>query len=740
MKNSLSLAIVKAFADELDLEYNLNELREKIITPGPANDFTVQDLNHIINELSAFIGLTFVEQNLTHQAFEDMFISPSLPLLVYVREESGLKPFMIKAYSQERAIGLVFEPDENRSLTLTFYQLSEKIFTKKDFNQEAETVHFLTPLVVSPSETPYQNAVPFSPMERFWRLIVTESRDIYYIYIYAVVAGILSLTTPLGVQAIIGLVSGGLILEPVVVLIGFVIVATLVSGFLQVMQVRIVETLQQRIVTRAAFEFSYRIPRISLEALSKKYAPELMNRFFDILTVQKGLAKVLTDMLAAVLQIFFGLILLTFYHPFFIFFGFFLILVLYFIFRLTGPNGLKTSIQESTYKYKMVHWLQEIARTLSTFQLAGFTNLSVYKMDEHVTHYLKKREAHFRVLIIQYYSIVLFKTIITGGILILGSFLVINNQITLGQFVASDIVIITILAAVEKIILNLDVVYDILTALEKIGQVTDIPLVQSGGVILASGSDAGYEIQAANLRYRYPDAPRYALNGIDFHIRPGEKIAILGRTSSGKTTFVNILAGLYPSYEGIVIYDGYSLRDVNINSLRDNIGDNLSGADIFDGTILENISVGKSTVTIIEAKWALEMVGLYEYVLNLPNGVHTHLVAGGKQLSSGVAKKIILARTLAEKPKMVIFDDFLYSLEAAFQEKIIDYMFDKTNTVTVVAVSQNPYLLRKSDRIFIMDEGKILKIGTYNELYNTAEFKRLAYFPSFATPETPLNS
>lgn len=730
MKSGLSLSIVKEFADTLNLDYNYNDLRDKVFTSPQNKELSIQELNHLLNEVGSFIGLTFVEQQLRPEAFEDMFIDPSLPILVYIRN-AGLKPFIIKNSGGDRVKGKVFEKDEIDTLEISITQLIEIIHTtaiEATAGKSLTYILFLAPLVVRPTTSNYDPGEHPTPVQRLWRLLVSESKDISYIYIYAITAGILSLTTPLGVQAIIGLVSGGLILEPVIVLIGFVIIATFLSGALQVMQVRIVETLKQRIFAKAAFEFAYRVPRISLESVSSSYAPELMNRFFDILTVQKGISKILTDFLAAVLQILFGLLLLSFYHPFFIFFGFILLLVLFIIFRYTGKRGLSTSILESKYKYKIVHWLEEVARTLATFKLAGFTNLPVYKMDEHLSNYLKKRQAHFKVLVNQYISIVIFKTLITGGILILGSFLVIDNQITLGQFVASDIVIITILAAVEKIILNLDVIYDILTALDKVGYVTDIPIVKSGGVILSSESNKGYEIQTANLHYKYPGAKESTLKGIDIHIQSGEKIGVIGKSGAGKTTFVNVVTGLYESYEGMIMYEGYSLQDINISSLRDNIGDNLSGADIFDGTILENITVGKSNVSIEDVRWALEKLGIYEYVLSLPKGLHTHLVASGHELASGMAKKIILARTLAERPKLIVFDDFLSNLELSFQEYLIDYLFSHENTATVLAVSPNPYLLQKCDRIVIVENGKILTIGTYEQLVSNPIFRSLVQY------------
>ena len=279
-----------------------------------------------------------------------------------------------------------------------------------------------------------------------------------------------------------GLSRAAMWFNSVILLIALVVIAIVVSGGLQIMQISMVEVMQRRIFAKTAFEFAHRIPRIDAESILKYYAPELINRFFDVLTIQKGLPKLLIDISTAVIQIFFSLILLSFYHPFFVFFGMLLVALLAIIFYITGPKGLQSSIKESKYKYKVVYWLEELARTLSSFKVAGTTQLPMQRVSENVNNYLIHRKVHFGVLIRQFSYIIAFKTFIVGGLLILGTILVIDRQITLGQFVASEIIIVLILAAVEKIIVNLDTIYDMLTAVDKIGHVTDLPLENDGGI------------------------------------------------------------------------------------------------------------------------------------------------------------------------------------------------------------------------------------------------------------------
>ncbi|MBO0934816.1 ABC transporter transmembrane domain-containing protein [Fibrella aquatilis] len=324
-------------------------------------------------------------------------------------------------------------------------------------------------------QTPNSTSNP-TPSQRLFRLLNTERRDIGYVYLYAIVAGLIGLSLPLGIQAVFNLVSGGMVFSSVYVLIGLVIVGVIISGFILIGQQVLVEVLQQRLFVKAAFEFTYRLPRIEPEAFNGHYPPELMNRFFDVLTIQKGLPKLLIDITAAVVQIGLGIILLSFYHPVFIAFGIVTILTVVGIVWLNGPKALKTSLNESKYKYKLVAWLETMAGQLPTIRQATEPAAYMNQTDELVAQYITYRNQHFSVLKRFYISAVAFKTLITGGLLILGTTLVVGREMTLGQFVAAELVIVLITSSVDKLIMGIDVVYDLMTAVEKLGTVTDLPL------------------------------------------------------------------------------------------------------------------------------------------------------------------------------------------------------------------------------------------------------------------------
>lgn len=569
------------------------------------------------------------------------------------------------------------------------------------------------------------NSPSTRPMKRFLALLATERREILYLYAYAVAAGLISLALPLGIQSIIGFVSSGQIPVSVVVLIGLIVLALLIVGGLQVMQLWLVEYLQQRIFARTAFDFAYRIPRFQAETLHKYNPPELMNRFFDVVSLQKGLAKILLDFSTAVIQILFGLILLSLYHPYFIFLGILLVTVLVFIIWSTGAKGIQTSIVESKYKYKLVAWLEELARAMSSFKLVGHTNLPAARTGGYVNKYLKVRKEHFSVLMTQYLSFVGFKTVITGGLLVLGCVLVVQQEINIGQFVASEIIIILIMTAVEKIIVKLDTVYDVLTSLDKLGQVTDLPLEEIKGIKLDElPGNGGLAIQVQDLRFRYPDSRKHALKNLSFTIAPSERICLAGANNSGKSTLISLLLGLYSSYEGSIVYNGVSLRDLHIGNLRSHIGDNMSKEQVFDGTLLENITLGRE-LPLADVLWALELADMADFVHALPEGLQTYLTGGSMRLSASTARKVVMARCLVQRPKLLLIDDFWVGINRREKMKLLQTLTAPPFTWTMVVVSDDVQVMKICDRTLLMQDGHLVAAGSYADIRDHALLKAL---------------
>lgn len=549
-----------------------------------------------------------------------------------------------------------------------------------------------------------------TPYQRFWLLLKPDKKEIYQVYTYALFKGLIALSLPIGIQSIINLIQGGSISASWIVLVFIVITGIAIGGYMQLMQMRITETIQQKIFTRAAFDFTYRIPKIKFEEIYKHYAPELMNRFFDILTLQKSLSKIIIDFSTAILQIFFGLVLLSLYHPFFILFSIALIILVFAIIKLTSKKGLETSLNESKYKYKVVSWLEELARAKDSFKLAGKTNLPEIKTDERVLGYLTYRENHFQILKLQYILLLAFKILVAMGLLIAGGILVLEQKMNIGQFVAAEIIILLVIDSSEKIIVNLENVFDILTSLEKIGQVMDLELEeQQSKSSLNEIIDKPIKVEINNVSFCYPGRDKNILSNINYTFEANKNHCITGNNGSGKSTLMHLICGLYKAQEGNICINDFPIHNYNIPELYSVIGNGLSEETLFEGTFLENITLGRKDITTQQINWAIEKVLLQKFIKTLPKGIDSNIDISGRQLPKSVIQKIIIARSIVNQPKLLLLENQIDCIEYEDRKKIIDFLTDKKNNWTLICISNDNYLIEKCDKIVRMNDGEILK-------------------------------
>ncbi len=546
-----------------------------------------------------------------------------------------------------------------------------------------------------------------TPLQRYFKLLLLDKKDVYQIIFYAIFAGLVSLSLPLGIQAIINFIQSGRVTVSWVVLEVFVVIGVALVGILSLMQLRITENLQQKIFVRSSFEFAARLPRIRFEELYDSYPPELANRFFDTMTIQKGTSKLLIDFSAALLQILFGIILLSFYHPYFIMLGFLLLILLYLIFKYSYFIGLENSLKVSKYKYKVAGWLQEMARNNYSFRKERNYDFALQKNDKFASEYLNYRESLFNVLKRQFSHLIVFKIIITASLLTIGGYLVISQEMNIGQFVAAEIIILLVINSVEKIILGLETLYDVLTAVEKIGLVTDLTMEE----------DTNYEankcfhaitLTTENLSIQFPGAAKKILDNINIKIDQGERVFIEGKNGSGKTTLIRILSGLLQSSEGAFYINDDTFRKINLKQYRSQIGNIIHSETPFEGTILDNIIFNNPDCSDEDLKWALDGVQLTPYIKSLPKGLETQIFPEGQQLSSSNAQKILLARSIINKPKVLFYEDPTDAMDEKVANEIIDFITSDINKWTIIVSSKNPYWKTKCNRFLTMEKGQII--------------------------------
>ena len=510
----------------------------------------------------------------------------------------------------------------------------------------------------------------------------------------------MNLSLPLGVQTIIGLVMGATMVTSIYVLIFLVVLGVFLMGLFQINQMKIIESIQQKIFAHYAYAFADKVPRLDLKQMDKYHIPEKVNRFFDTLNIQKGFAKLLLDIPVASVQIVFGIVLLSLYHPLFIVLGLVLLLLLGLILYQTSQKGIETSIEESNYKYGVAEFFGEIARTIKTFKFSQGSDLNLTRTDENVLGYLGARTKHFQVLLFQYKSLLFFKVALTTLMLTLGTYLLINQQLNVGEFIAAEIVILLVIGAVEKLIISLDSAYDVITGLEKLGSITDSPLEKSGELALSSSE--GLAINMQNFSFEFePGKP--VLDAVHLQIKSGDKIQITGPEGSGKSILMRVLTGNYTDFKGTLLINQVPIKNYSLESLRKHTGILLQNQEIFGGTVWENISLGNKEISPASIIDTANELGFADFLNHFPLGFDTAIEPLGKKTPQTIVKKILLLRALCGDKRLLLLENPWSGLDTPLAEKLRAYLVKKENATVIISTNDPAGFEHK----LVINNGKI---------------------------------
>lgn len=557
-----------------------------------------------------------------------------------------------------------------------------------------------------------------SPWQRCWALLQPERSDMVVALIYAVLVGLLSLAVPIAVQALVNTVAFGVLRQPVLVLTLLVLSGLVFAGVLHAAQVHVIEVLQRRLFVRAAVDTAGRMAQAQISAFDGRSGPELANRFFDVLTLQKTAATLMIDGLGVVLQVAIGALLMAFYHPILLAFDVVLMAALGFNIFVLGRGGVKTSLQESQAKYAVVAWIEELAKQNTAFHSAGGRAFASLRVQRLCADYLQARREHFRVVLRQTVAMLTLHAIASAALLGVGAILVMERQLTLGQLVAAELVVSAMLAGVSKLGKYLETFYDLLTAADKLGYLIDVPLERIQGEEPKGAGPMAFEFRNVSFAYEPPHDPHHhreshgghhahpILHDFSLQGQPGESVGILGAQCSGKSTLAELLMGYRTPSGGLITFDGVDIRDLRLDGVRSQVA-MVRGNELFDGTIAENVRAGRSTVGIEDVHRAIDYVGLHSMVHAFPDGIHQRVMDRGGPLSDGQASLLTLARAIAGEPRLLILDGFLDGLDDDRQTELLQKLLAPSAPWTVLLLTRHRHLVEHCRRQYTMSHGQI---------------------------------
>ena len=487
----------------------------------------------------------------------------------------------------------------------------------------------------------------------------------------------------------------------IVTLAGVMIAALLFVGAFRSLQYYAVEVLERRLFARVAIGMSQQIPQLQVLGFKPRYA----NHFMETVFMQRALSVLLVDLINVVVGGAVGMTILVFYHPYFLLYNA-LLLAGFSVVFLLSHGGLKATIDMSHAKYDTLHWMQEISYNLLHFKATDSRAILMQRTDELVSKYVERRQTRFGILIRQYLGSVGWQAIAHGGLIATAAWLLSIGQLTLGQLVAAEVVVSGLLASFDEVVKRMGHIFYFMTGLKELDFVLSLPKDQASSALSVPLPDPtvhGIRLTCKDLTVHHPAVPAI-FQGFNVEVTPGEKIGIYASSTAAKTALARVLAGLEAPTSGVIRYNGVDLRHIDmaaINRCRGFMID--SHLTLFEGTIEDNIVLGRSYVPYSDVRWALRFVELEEDVDALPQGLKTHIRAPGKILAPTHIMRILLARAVLARPQILVFDGTLHNLQPVLRETLLRRLCSKDEPWSVIFVSNDPNLTPHVDRRLILE-------------------------------------
>ena len=249
--------------------------------------------------------------------------------------------------------------------------------------------------------------------------------------------------------------------------------------------------------------------------------------------------------------------------------------------------------------------------------------------------------------------------------------------------------------------------------------------IVSGSGVVVNEKDKGI-VEFKSVSFKYPDADEYVLENVNFKVKKGETIAFIGSTGSGKSTLINLVPRFYDVTEGEVLVDGKDVRDFDLTDLRDRIGYVSQRAVLFSGSVLSNVAFGGGEVKPDEesVEKAIDISQSSEFVSKMEFGLNAHISQGGKNVSGGQKQRLTIARAIAKKPEILIFDDSFSALDYKTDKTLRSELKSELGDTTLLIVAQRIGTIKDADQIMVLDEGKVVGLGTHESLLKTCDVYR----------------
>lgn len=568
-----------------------------------------------------------------------------------------------------------------------------------------------------------------SPIRRLIALVLENSGELFAVGLYTLLNALLLLAIPLTAQGLVNVSAAGLSVQPLLVLATALLAGMLFAGLTMVGRFYLVERMRERVFVRVALQVADQLPRVRNRNLYESSGPELMNRFFEVINIQKSWFKLVFDGPSAVIEILLGLALLGLYgiELWIVATGF--VTIGGVVVLASGYGGMSTSIKESNEKYRVAEWLEEMVRCQDSLRLNSRPGFWAETTDHRTWAYLQTRRQHFRVLLRQFILHYAISAFAIAAMLGFGGYLVLQGELSLGQLVAAELVIWSVVKATEKLLRSCESYFDLLTGLDKVGYITDLPLLEQRGQSLPS-SKQPLAVKVENLGYAFLEGVP-VLRSVSFEAQPGERLTILGHSGAGKSTLIRMLAGYLIPATGSVELDDIDVRELSPQGFGTAIGFSSGRRELFRGSVMDNVALGRPG-DLRRVREILAMTGSDELFAGCERGILTEIRSAGHGLSAGQRESLLLGRAMLGDPRLLLLDETLELMSSDQREKLIQRLFQSERRPTIITTAALPEPVLASDRLLILHDGVIVEQGPPFELARRPESQFHTLFPHLA--------
>lgn len=559
---------------------------------------------------------------------------------------------------------------------------------------------------------PFSNEIDRPQIKKFLsRILSYDKKFLLSSLIYSMVISLLSLAVPVSVQLLINSVSYTAMLQPLITIGVVLFILLAFSSTLYAIQFYVIEIFQRRFFARSSCEVALSLLNAQYKTFESGNQKEMVNRFFETINIQKAVPKFITDSLTIFLRAIVGLTLIAFYHPLFLLFSIFIILSVAAIWHFYYKEAQVSSFFESRRKLDLVGWLEDIAGVSTLFKSQRGYDYAKYKTDFLVSQYLKERKRHFTNLFTQNILLLSLYVVASSALLMIGGYLVLKEQLTIGQLVAAELVLSIILYEISRFGRDFSNFYDLVASCEKLSQFQNIPLeekrLQSVDIV-----GQGFSIDFSEVYYVHQ---KREFN-FNFNFESGKNYIISTKGFSTKKAIIDLMNGFALPLAGAVNFNGENIENFDKYLLRNHIGI-IDNSELIEGLVGEYLYFNNKEISLNEISGAIKTVGLEKNILQHPDGLNLRMLPSGFPFSESEKILLKIARILIQKPKVIIITEVLDMLVLKARQNILNYL-TKNPDVTLIYFSHRSDGMLDFDKYLFIDKKQHFEFNSMQELEN----------------------